>query len=130
MRFTVPGPRTSRENVTSAWRTLFHILGRYPQLIPRCCGNGHAAATLRPFALLYRSVRLRKKKGGYAPMSKDIRTKTYLFRLRRMRRLSQKQFAALLGLRSPKAIGKYEHGTRLPPLRIAMQMEIVLGTKL
>ncbi len=63
-------------------------------------------------------------------MSKDIRTKNYLFRLRRMRRMSQKQFAALLGLRSPKAIGKYEYGTRLPPLKIAMQMEIVLGTKL
>jgi transcriptional regulator with XRE-family HTH domain len=63
-------------------------------------------------------------------MSKDIRTKNYLFRLRRMRRMSQKRFAALLGLRSPKAIGKYEHGARLPPLIIAMQMEIVLGTKL
>lgn len=63
-------------------------------------------------------------------MSKDIRFKNYLYRLRRMRRLSQKQFAALLGLRSREVIGLYEHGRRLPPLRIALSMEIVLGTKL
>jgi transcriptional regulator with XRE-family HTH domain len=63
-------------------------------------------------------------------MSKDIHFKNYLYRLRRMRRLSQKQFAALLGLRSREVIGHYEGGRRLPPLRIALSMEIVLGTKL
>ena len=63
-------------------------------------------------------------------MSKDIRFHNYLYRLRRMRRLSQKQFATLLGLRSREVIGLYERGRRLPPLRIALSMEIVLGTKL
>ena len=63
-------------------------------------------------------------------MSKDIQFHNYLYRLRRMRRLSQKQFAALLGLRSREVIGLYERGRRLPPLRIALSMEIVLGTKL
>jgi transcriptional regulator with XRE-family HTH domain len=63
-------------------------------------------------------------------MSKDIRFKNYLFRLRRIRRLTQKQLATLLGLRSREVITKYEQGRRLPPLRTAMLMEIVLGARL
>ena len=61
-------------------------------------------------------------------MSEPFRN--YLLRLRRNRRYSQKQFATLLGLRSDKAISKYENGARLPQLKTAMLMEIVLGAKL
>ena len=63
-------------------------------------------------------------------MSKDIRFKNYLFRLRRIRGYSQKQFAALLGLKSRKAISDFESGRRVPPVQTAMLMEIVLSTKL
>ena len=56
--------------------------------------------------------------------------KNYLFRLRRIRGYSQKQLAALLGLRAPKAVSAFEQGRRLPPVRTAMLLEIVLGTKL
>ena len=63
-------------------------------------------------------------------MSRDIRFKNYLFRLRRIRGYSQKQLAMLLGLRSRRAISAFEQGRRLPPVAIAMTLEIVLGTKL
>jgi len=53
----------------------------------------------------------------------------YLFRLRRNRGYSQKQLAHLVGLRSPKVISDLEHGYRLPTLRIALLLEIVLGTR-
>lgn len=65
-------------------------------------------------------------------MPKHLRARfhNYLFRLRRVRGFSQKQFAALLGLKCRKAISAFESGRRLPPLHIALTMEIVLGAKL
>ena len=63
-------------------------------------------------------------------MSKDVRFKNYLFRLRRIRGYSRKQLAMLLGLRGRRAISAFEQGERLPPLRVVMLLEIVLGTKL
>ena len=63
-------------------------------------------------------------------MSKDIRFKNYLFRLRRIRGYSQKQLAMLLGVRKRQAISAFEQGQRLPPLQVAMLLEIVLGTRL
>jgi transcriptional regulator with XRE-family HTH domain len=54
----------------------------------------------------------------------------HLFRLRRIRGYSQKQLAMLLELRSAKAVSAYECGSRLPPIKIAMLLEIVLGAKL
>ena len=63
-------------------------------------------------------------------MSKDTRFKNHLFRLRRIRGYSQKQLATLLGLRATRAISAFETGRRLPPVSIAMLLEIVLGTKL
>ncbi len=56
--------------------------------------------------------------------------KNYLFRLRRYRGYSQKQFAQLLGLRDRKSICDYERGKYLPDAKTAMLMEIVLSTKL
>jgi DNA-binding XRE family transcriptional regulator len=54
----------------------------------------------------------------------------YLFRLRRIRGYSQKQLARLVGLRSRKAICDFEAGRRLPPVRVALTLEIVLGARL
>ena len=59
-----------------------------------------------------------------------VRFHNYLFRLRRIRGFSQKQFALLLGLKCRKAISDFESGRRLPELKVALSMEIVLGTKL
>jgi transcriptional regulator with XRE-family HTH domain len=63
-------------------------------------------------------------------MSKDIRVQNYLFRLRRIRGYSQKQLAMLLGLKVQKAISAFEQGRRLPPVKTAMLLEIVLGARL
>lgn len=67
-------------------------------------------------------------------MSQDthvqVRFPNYLFRLRRMRSLSQKLFAQLLGLSCRKAVSDFEAGRRLPPLTVALTMELVLGAKL
>lgn len=63
-------------------------------------------------------------------MSTDTRFKNYLFRLRRIRGYSQKQLAMLLGLQTRKAISEFEQGRRLPPVKTAMLLEIVLGAKL
>lgn len=63
-------------------------------------------------------------------MSKDIRIKNHLFRLRRIRGYSQKRLAYLLGQRSTRPMSDYERGRKLPPVVVAMTMEIVLGTKL
>lgn len=54
----------------------------------------------------------------------------YLFRLRRIRGYSQKQLALLVGLRIRKPVSDFEMGRRLPPLRVAMAFEVVLGAKL
>lgn len=63
-------------------------------------------------------------------MSTNVRFKNYLFRLRRIRGYSQKQLATLLGLRARKAVSDFEQGRRLPPLKVAMLLEVVLGTRL
>ncbi|MFA5897644.1 MAG: helix-turn-helix transcriptional regulator [Hyphomicrobium sp.] len=52
----------------------------------------------------------------------------HLYRLRRIRGYSQKTLAAL-GSCPVKAISDFERGVRLPPLRVAMLLEIILGTK-
>lgn len=65
-------------------------------------------------------------------MSQDrsVRFRNYLYRLRRNRGYSQKQLAQLLGLRDRGTICHFELGRRLPSLRTALTMEIVLGAKL
>lgn len=58
------------------------------------------------------------------------RINNYLFRLRRIRGYSQKTLSRLLlGECSVKALSDFERGLRLPPLRVAMLLEIILGTK-
>ena len=61
-------------------------------------------------------------------MSQDRFFVNHLFRLRRNRQMSQKRLAYLVGT-SVRAISDYERGRRLPPLKVAMQLEIVLSAK-
>lgn len=56
--------------------------------------------------------------------------KNHLYRLRRSRGYSQKTLASLLGCCTAKAISSFERGARLPPLRVAMQLEIILGARI
>jgi transcriptional regulator with XRE-family HTH domain len=48
-----------------------------------------------------------------------------LFFYRRRARLSQKQAAHVLGLRDTSMISRYEHGRSLPPLLMALKLEIL-----
>lgn len=52
---------------------------------------------------------------------KDNRLMLY----RKRMKLSQKEVAAILGLRSPGVLSRYERGTSLPPLERALALEIV-----
>lgn len=62
--------------------------------------------------------------------NKQVLFPNYLFRLRRLRSYSQKQFAMLLGLTSRKAVSDLEAGRSLPSLAVGLTIEVVLGTKL
>jgi transcriptional regulator with XRE-family HTH domain len=53
-----------------------------------------------------------------------------LYRLRRIRGLSNKQLAALLGYRSTSMISRLESGKTLPSLKVALLLQIVLGAHL
>jgi len=55
---------------------------------------------------------------------KTRRAHTELARERRLRGLSRKQVATIVG-RSSQLIGAYERGDILPPLRLAMMLEIL-----
>ena len=61
-------------------------------------------------------------------MSQDVLFANHLFRLRQNRQMSQKRLAFLVGTTVP-SISDFEHGRRLPPLKIAMLLEIVLSAK-
>jgi DNA-binding XRE family transcriptional regulator len=60
----------------------------------------------------------------------NTKIKNHVYRLRRNRGYSQKTLARLLGLRQTSTISSYENGRRLPPLRTAILLEIVLGARL
>jgi transcriptional regulator with XRE-family HTH domain len=53
-----------------------------------------------------------------------------IFKMRRNRGLLQKQLAVLLGLAHTYQISRYEHGVGLPPLEVALMIEIALGVRL
>jgi transcriptional regulator with XRE-family HTH domain len=63
-------------------------------------------------------------------MNQTSRRRNYLYTLRRIRGLRQKQFAMLLGYHSSTMISRFEHGVSYPPLKVALLMEIVLGARL
>ena len=54
----------------------------------------------------------------------------HIFKTRRTRGLAQKQLALLLGHRYTDMVSKYENGTSLPPLEIALLLDIALGIRL
>jgi DNA-binding XRE family transcriptional regulator len=54
----------------------------------------------------------------------------HLYSLRRNRGYLQKHLAALLGRRVAQRVSAYECGRSLPPLEIALMLEIALGAKL
>jgi transcriptional regulator with XRE-family HTH domain len=56
--------------------------------------------------------------------------RNHLYRLRRIRGLSNKQLAALLGYRSTSMISRLESGKALPSLRVALLLQIILGAHL
>ena len=56
--------------------------------------------------------------------------RNYIFNMRRNRRLLQKHLATLLGHRHAVMVSKYEHGVSLPPLELAILLEIALGARL
>ncbi len=56
--------------------------------------------------------------------------RTYIFNMRRNRRLLQKHVATLLGHQHTFMLSKYERGLSLPPLQSAIVLEIALGARL
>jgi DNA-binding XRE family transcriptional regulator len=63
-------------------------------------------------------------------MSYTGQRRNYLYTLRRIRGLGQKQLAHLLGYRSTPMVSRFERGHTLPNLKVGLLMEIVFGTKL
>lgn len=51
--------------------------------------------------------------------------KNQLYLARRKRRLTRKQVASLLGYTGTSAIARHERGLTLPPLSIALMLEII-----
>ena len=62
--------------------------------------------------------------------SKTKRGFNHILRMRRNRRLLQKQLALLLGHRYTAQLSKYESGRALPPLETALLIEVALGIRL
>ena len=56
--------------------------------------------------------------------------RNHLYALRRIRGYRQKHLAALLGYRSTTMISRLEAGEHLPPLKVALLLEIVLAARL
>ena len=56
--------------------------------------------------------------------------RNYIFNMRRNRRFVQKHLAVLLGHRHTFMVSKYERGWSLPPLEVAIVLEIALGARL
>jgi DNA-binding XRE family transcriptional regulator len=62
--------------------------------------------------------------------SVNLDRRNHLYTLRRIRGLGQKQLAYLLGYRGTSMVSRFEHGVSLPPIKVALLMEIVLGARL
>ena len=53
-----------------------------------------------------------------------------MYTLRRIRGFRQKQLATLLGYRGTSMISRFESGTALPSVKVALLLQIVLGAQL
>lgn len=58
------------------------------------------------------------------------RLPNHLHQLRRIRGLSQKATAALLGKADARWVSHYENGTKLPTLKTALALQVILGAQL
>lgn len=56
--------------------------------------------------------------------------RNHLYTLRRIRGLQQKQLSRLLGYRGTSTVSRLESGVVLPPLKVALLMELALGARL
>lgn len=56
--------------------------------------------------------------------------RNHLYSLRRIRGYQQKQLARLLGYRGTSTVSRLEAGLMLPPLKVALLMELALGARL
>jgi DNA-binding XRE family transcriptional regulator len=63
-------------------------------------------------------------------MSSQPQRRNHLYTLRRIRGFRQKQLAHLLGYRSTTMVSRFESGNHVPPLKVALMLEIILGARL
>jgi DNA-binding XRE family transcriptional regulator len=56
--------------------------------------------------------------------------RNHLYTLRRIRGYRQKQLAVLLGYRGTSMISRFENGTTLPSLQVALLLQLTLGAQL
>ena len=80
---------------------------------------------LLSFSIRYAAIGRQTKR-----MQTSRTRRNHLYTLRRIRGFRQKQLARLLGYRATAMISRFETGASYPPLKVALLMEIVLGTKL
>ncbi len=60
----------------------------------------------------------------------SLKTRNRLWQARKRARLGQKQIASLLRHRTSDQVSRYERGERLPTLKTALRLEIILGLPL
>lgn len=65
-----------------------------------------------------------------AKTNSKVRLSNHLYRLRKSRRLRQKAVALLVGHADARFLSHYENGTKLPPLRTALALQVILGAEL
>lgn len=63
-------------------------------------------------------------------MATHAQRRNYLYTLRRIRGFRQKQLALLLGYRGTTQISRFESGATLPPLQVALLLQLALGAQL
>ena len=63
-------------------------------------------------------------------MSVQTERRNHLYTLRRIRGFRQKQLALLLGYRGTGQVSRLESGTTLPPLKVALLLQLALGAQL
>ena len=96
----------------------------------------HTPFVIRPDRHVYPLLRLVFVRYSYSTENdthmsqQQPQWRNHLYALRRMRGYRQKHVAALLGYRSTTMISRLEAGERLPPLKVALLLEIVLGARL
>jgi transcriptional regulator with XRE-family HTH domain len=63
-------------------------------------------------------------------MTSSTTRRNHLYQLRRIRGLRQKQLAMLLGYRGTSMISRFENGTAVPSLKVALLLQLALGANI